>query len=110
MIMAPWAVMLGLVGTCTRVENVICDHRVACLGNWEGDLDFRLAVWVHCAACLLHFFFGRGWQGQFIGMGNLGKVMVAGLSAVFGAWICMHVTEFACEARDLALCCIIQGN
>lgn len=24
----------------TRVENVICDHRVACSGNWEGGLGF----------------------------------------------------------------------
>lgn len=72
-------------GLYTRVENVICGHRVACSGNWEGDLDLRMAVWVHFAACVLHF--RRGWDGQFINMGNLGKVMVVGLSAVFGAWM-----------------------
>lgn len=44
--------MLGFVGAHTRVENVICDHRVTCSGNWEGNLDFRLAVWVHWAACV----------------------------------------------------------
>lgn len=46
MTMAPWAVMLGFVGTYTRVENVICDHQVAYSGNWEGDFRARLAFWV----------------------------------------------------------------
>lgn len=71
-------------------------------------MDFWLAGRVHWAACVLHI--RRGWEGHFMNMGNLGKVLVVGLSALFLDWVYTHVTELTCEAWDLAFCCIFGGN
>lgn len=46
--------MLGFVGTYTRVGKFIC-HHCWVFGILGRGFEFRMVVWVHCAAFVLHF-------------------------------------------------------